>query len=259
MRLLAIDIGNSRIKCAVFQDFEIEHTFEMDSDRLASGAAYRHSFRARVGDLGPERAAIASVVPELNERVAEAVKRELMILPEFVGAADLPARLVGYASPERLGADRIAAAIAGYHLYGTGPDGLRPIIVVDAGTAVTFEVVDESGRYLGGAIWAGPQMVGAALKARTSLLPDVNLMPPRSVIGTDTDACLRAGILFGFLDGVAGILQRLKRKAGPKVFTVSTGGYCEWLANRLESIQVCDRHLVLKGIQLIVSRSYPHD
>jgi len=90
MRLLAIDIGNSRIKCALFQGSEIEHTFEMDADRLASGAAYRHSLRAHVRELGPQRAAIASVVPELNERVGEAVKRELMILPEFVTAADVP-------------------------------------------------------------------------------------------------------------------------------------------------------------------------
>ena len=254
MRLLAIDIGNSRIKCALFQGSEIEHAFEMASDRLASGAAYRHSLRAHVRELGPQRAAIASVVPELNERVGEAVKRELMILPEFVTAADVPPRMVAYESPSTLGADRIAAAVAGHHFYGSGPDGARPVIVIDAGTAITFEVIDAGGTYLGGAIWAGPKLVAASLAAGTSLLPEVELIPPRQAVGADTEACLRSGVLFGFLDGVAGILGRLQRKTGSQTFTVATGGLGAWLADRLGSIDSHEPHLVLHGIRLIASR-----
>jgi len=254
MRLLAIDIGNSRIKCALFLETEIERTFEMASDRLASGASYRHALRSHVGELIPQRAAIASVVPELDERISDAVKREFMLLPEFIRVGDLDERLLEYHPPASLGADRLAAAIAGHLLYGGGE---RPIIVIDAGTAVTFEVVGSTGRYLGGAIWAGPQLVADALSQGTSLLPDISPALPKRLPATDTKSCIRAGILYGFLDGAAGILDRLQKEAGPTTYTVATGGYGAWLCERLDSIQAFDPMLVLNGIRLIVEGRLP--
>lgn len=252
--LLTIDIGNSRIKCAVFEGSDIVCSFDMASDRRASGASYRHALRAHAGDIVPQRAAIASVVPELERSVGEAVKREFMVLPEFVRSSDMPEGLLAYKAPASLGADRLAAAVAGHFLYGRGE---RPVVVVDAGTAVTFEVVSASGRHLGGAIWAGPTLVAESLGRGTSLLPQIDPKLPRQVVGTSTEAGLRSGILYGFLDGVAGILQRLQRKAGADAFTVATGGYGAWLADRLESIDAYEPALVLHGIRLIVTGSLP--
>lgn len=251
--LLAIDIGNSRIKCALFQETELERTFEMASDRLASGASYRHALRSHVGELVPHQAAIASVVPDLDERIADAVTREFMVLPSFIRAENLPERLVDYHPPASLGADRIAAAVAGHTLYGTD----QAVIVVDAGTAVTFEVVDQAGVYLGGAIWAGPELVAEALNRGTGRLPRIEASWPRKILGTDTESSLRTGILYGFLDGVEGILRRLQKKAGPAAFIVATGGYGGWLAERCETIRIHDPTLVLQGIRLIATDQLP--
>lgn len=259
MRLLVIDIGNSRIKCALFLDEVIERTFDMASDPTASAAAYRHALHFHVGDSIPHRAAIASVVPALNDPIAQAIQREYMMLPEFVQASDVPEHLVRYEPQESLGADRIAAAVAGHRLYGKGPEGDRAVIVVDAGTAVTFEVVDASGRYLGGAIWAGPELVAHSLSGGTSLLPDVDPVLPRKALGTSTESCLRAGILYGFLDGVSGLLKRLEHVAGASVFTVATGGYGSWLTERIDAIQVCDPTLVLQGIRMMATDDLSQD
>lgn len=251
MRLLAIDIGNSRIKCALFDGEVIDHTFEMASDRMASGASFRHSMRAHLDDRAPQAAAIASVVPELNDRVADAARREFMVLPEFVSAVNLPPERVCYADPSALGADRIAAAVAGHRFYGKSEAGNRPVIVVDAGTAVTFEVIDAEGRYSGGAIWAGPQLVAGALGRGTSRLPEIEHVVPRSAVGTDTRSALRSGIAHGFLGGVKEILRRVIAETEGKPFVVSTGGHGEWIAARLKSIDAYDPHLVLHGIRLL--------
>jgi len=255
VRLLAIDIGNTRIKCALFDGEVIDHTFEMASDRMASGASFRHSLRANLGDRAPQAAAIASVVPELNDRVAEAARREFMVLPTFISAADLPADRVCYADPAALGADRIAAAVAGHRFYGTTDNGMRTVVVIDAGTAVTFEVIDAGGRYSGGAIWAGPQLVAGALGRGTSKLPEVEPVVPRSAVGTDTRSGLRAGIVYGFLGGVAEILQRVMAETDGDAFVVSTGGLGEWIAARIKAVDAFDPHLVLHGIRLLSSAS----
>lgn len=257
VRLLAIDIGNTRVKCALFEDSKVSMTFDMRTDRGASGAAYRHALRKQLADLAPQRAAIASVVPELNEHIGDAIRREFMVLPEFVRAEDLPSEIVDYHPPASVGADRIVAAIAAHHFYGIDVDGPRPVIVVDAGTAVTFELVSAAGVYRGGAIWAGPPLIAYALDRGTSQLPPIDLILPKTLPGTDTVSSLQAGILYGFLHGVDGIVDRLRSEAAGEAFVVSTGGWGEWLSKRLDCIDAYDPLLVLQGIRLVVTGQLP--
>ncbi len=245
---LILDIGNSAVKGGLFENGLLTRTFRMESRPTASIPSYRHALRRHCEGFGLDRVGIVSVVPELTHILSEAVRFEFPVWPERIGITMRLPFEMGYRTPETLGADRLAAAVAGFRLHGLDDKGKpRSVIVVDAGTAVTFDVIDARRVYRGGAITAGPALVLNALARGTAQLPEVSAhMPPRA-IGRSTREALQSGVLFGFVDSVESMVARMARQVRGRPFVVVTGGWGELLSEVVPAVDRFDRDLVLYG------------
>jgi type III pantothenate kinase len=252
---LAIDIGNSWTKCGLFDGDNIVTTFAMETDQTASIAAYRHSLRSRLDNIAPDAAGVCSVVPSMTDMMVKAVRDDFMVLADIVGPdMDLPFEL-DYTPPESLGPDRLCAAAAATVKY--APDGgkeARPLVVVDAGTAITYELIAD-GVYRGGAIAPGPALAAHSLARGTGQLPSVELSMPKSPVANRTDDGLRSGIMLGFIDGVSGMVDRLTENLGTTPLAIATGGWGSFLVEHVDSLTVLEPHLVLEGIALMCRRT----
>lgn len=247
MMWLTLDIGNSRTKGGLFSDEGCLETFDVATPLEVVG--WQATLRSELGGAAITRAGLTSVVPDRTSGAVEAIDKlyghsALVVTPWL----HLPFSL-GYATPETLGTDRLAAAAAAWARY--GPD--RPVVALDAGTALTYEVVTARGIYLGGIIAPGPHILRDALADGTAQLPSVELSGSPVLVGRSTREALRSGILHGFLDSVKGMLERLEGELAnapnvPPPVVVATGGWGAWLAERLDRIHHVDPHLVLYGI-----------
>jgi type III pantothenate kinase len=252
--VLALDIGNTAIKGGLFEGVDLRRTFRLETDPAASVPAYRHALRHHLDGVDVERVGVASVVPPVAALVTEAVRAETMRLPLAVSHhLPLPFEM-GYETPETLGTDRIAAAAGAWALYrDDAPE--RPLVVVDAGTAVTLEVVSADGVFLGGTIGAGPDLVRRALAGGTAQLPEVDARLPRRAIGRSTKEALQAGLMWPFLDGVRGLLARTTDELGAAPLVVATGGWSELLAAHVEAVDHVEPDLVLHGVRALLASS----
>lgn len=249
---LALDIGNTAVKGGLFDGAELIRTFRFETDPTASVPAYRHALRHHLGGAEVRRVGLASVVPTVTERLVEAVRAETLqptLVVRHTLALPFP---MGYETPETLGTDRIAAAAGAHTLYRKAqPD--RPLVVVDAGTAVTVEVVSADDVFLGGAIGAGPELVRRALAGGTAQLPDILPTRPRRAIGRSTREALQIGVMVPFLDGVRGLLARLTAELDAEPFIVATGGWGGLLAEHLDAIDHAEPDLVLHGVRALLT------
>lgn len=249
--LLTLDIGNTAVKGALFEGLTLLRTFRLATDPTASVPAYRHALRSHLAGAEVDRVGIASVVPVVAERVAEAGRAETLRVPLLVRPSLVLPFVMGYRTPETLGMDRLAAAAGAWSLYREEAPS-RPLVVVDAGTAVTTEVVSSDGVFLGGSIGAGPDLVRGALARGTAQLPDVKPTVPRRPIGRSTEEALHAGIMLSFLDGVRGLLARITDELGTEPLVIITGGWGELLAEHLESVDHTEPDLVLHGVRALL-------
>jgi len=160
---------------------------------------------------------------------------------------------IRYDNPREVGADRIVNAVAAYELYG------GPAIVVDFGTATTFDVISAQGEYLGGAIAPGIGISTEALFERAARLPRIELVKPRSAIGKNTVASMQAGIVFGFAGQVDELVRRIKKELGEEARVIATGGMAELLAGEARTIEKVDPLLTLEGLRLIYERNFPEE
>ncbi len=242
MPFLALDIGNSSVKAAVWDGgWSSLVRFPSDDAPVAVWAE-------RLEDVarGAEAGGLASVVPALTPVLAEAVRAVTGSAPLVVSAGlALPFRMA-YETPATLGADRLAAAVGAHALA----DG-RPVIAVDAGTAITTEVVTAEPAFLGGAILPGPDLLRRALARDTRQLPDVPWPDVLAPVGASTVGAIQAGLGALVLDGVAGLLRRTQDVLGGGALVVATGGWGGWLAERLPEIDRVEPALVLNGIRLL--------
>jgi type III pantothenate kinase len=252
--VLALDIGNTAIKGGLFNGTALRRTFRLATDPAASVPAYRHALRHHLDGAEIDRVGIVSVVPTVGALVTEAARAETMQLPFVVSHRSPLPFAVGYETPETLGTDRIAAAAGAWALYhDDAPD--RPLVVVDAGTAVTLEVVSADGTFLGGTIGAGPDLVRRALARGTAQLPEVDARLPRRAVGRSTKEALQAGLMWPFLDGVRGLLARTADELGADPVVVATGGWSELLAAHVEAVDHVEPDLVLHGVRALLALS----
>jgi type III pantothenate kinase len=252
--LLAIDVGNTQTHIGMFRDGALVESWrfatwrESTADELASQCANLLGLRGL--DLGEIDAAIvSSVVPQLAheyETVSDRYLngRLLVVGPEL--RSGMPIRME---IPQELGADRLVNALAAYHRFHGA------CVVVDFGTAITYDAVSSEGEYLGGIIAPGIEISMEALTERAAKLPKVDLETPQELIGRTTQAAIRSGIIYGFAGQVDGILGRLREELGVEARAVATGGLAGSIVPFCEEIDEVDELLTLNGLRLMWERS----
>jgi len=251
--LLAIDIGNTHTVFGVFDksrliaDWRVSSAVSRTEDEIGTQVrAFLEN--AAIKPKAIEGVAISSVVPNLTE-VFILMARKYFGAEPVVVSADLPLGIrIHYHDPSTVGADRLCNAVAGFAMYG------GPLIIVDFGTATTYDVISARGDYLGGAIAPGIETSAADLHRRAAKLPKIELKFPREVVGRDTASSMQAGILYGAVDAMEGMIKRIKRRIGKKAKVIVTGGYSKIIKDQSNLIDFCEPELVLRGLQLIYER-----
>ncbi|TLD72037.1 type III pantothenate kinase [Phragmitibacter flavus] len=235
---LLVDVGNGRTKFGIASRDEVLQQRDMPTSMIGPDA-----LRERLDGWQWERVVVSSVVPVATGLLREYFGEAMLNLRHDVGLGIG----VQYPKPESIGADRLANAVAVAHLYGA------PGVVIDFGTAVTFDIVSEEAAYIGGVIAPGLNLMTEYLHERTALLPRVVLREPESAIGRSTEEAILSGAAIGYRGMVRGILQALKRELGDpaKLQVVATGGDAAWIASQLPEIDGVDADLTLQGLRLV--------
>lgn len=259
--LLALDIGNTNIVVGVFEAERLLHSWRLSTLRQRTademGMWLIQLFQHR--GLRTEQVdgvVVASVVPTLTRPTTEMARayfgREALVVD---GALETGMPVL-YENPAEVGADRIVNGVAAYARYGRTADGTpRPLIVVDFGTATTFDAISERGEYLGGVISPGVNISADALFQRAARLPRVDVRKPPTVIGRTTVGSMQSGLFYGYVGLVEGIVQRMRRELNDTAACVATGGLAEMIAPETPAIEVVDRDLTLLGMQIIWARN----
>ncbi len=256
---LTLDIGNSGIKAALFDGAELEDVFRIN---LFEGFAESGIQEALADNLHQpvsiERVGVSSVVPRLTRTISAAVREVIGVPVEILShQAALPFRL-DYVTPETLGLDRIAAAAAAWELYsGVGRGAPQPVIAIDAGTAVTYDVVDANAVFRGGVIAPGPVLMVQALHSGTAQLPEVEPLLPHSVIGRTTTHAMQSGIMFSFIDSVRAMIRHLTEAIQDRPRVVVTGGWSTLLQAHVDGIHEWEPNLVLHGVRTLMALNPP--
>ena len=248
--LLAIDIGNTNITLGVFEDSELRATWRMATDIRKMPDEYATLLINLLHQQGLDTSditeiALCNTVPPLLATFQELFQKYFHVSPLVVGAGVKTGVRIRMDNPREVGPDRIANAAAAHHLYN------GPVIVIDVGTATTFDTVSKEGDYLGGAIAPGIANAAEALFERTAALPRVELVPPQQAIGTNTIAALQSGIIFGYVGLVEGIVARIQQELDEKATVVATGGYAKLVAGETRVIDKVNPDITLIGLRLI--------
>jgi type III pantothenate kinase len=253
--LLAIDVGNTNIVIGVFRDKELIHSWRLTTIRertsdelgvLVAGLCDRHGVhRQEITGI-----VVASVVPPLTATLMKMAtdyfgQAALLFEPAVNGRMPI---LID--KPSEVGADRVVNSIAAFDTYGKG----LPLIVVDFGTATTFDAVSAKGEYLGGIICPGPKLSAEALFQRAARLPRIDVTKPARVIGTNTVAAMQSGLFWGYVDMVEGLVRRMKAELGGAAVVVATGGLASVVAPESSEIEHVDEELTLRGLRLVWER-----
>ena len=246
--LLAIDIGNTSITIGVFKKRHLIKRYLIPTKQQSYFVAlHRICAHHAISD-----AIICSVVPKAAKKAVRDLSDILGRRPYIIGK-DIKAPIKNrYRKPQQVGTDRLVNAYAGVMFYGT------PLIVIDFGTAVTFDVVSKKGEYLGGMILPGLQISLDALAQRTALLPQIRLAHPKGFIGRDTRTSMLSGVVFGFAALVDALALRVKKVIGKNAQVVGTGGDSPLLARYSRQMRKYDRELTLKGIVLLYEQKVRH-
>jgi type III pantothenate kinase len=243
--ILAIDIGNTRTKAALFEESNIRQHWVFETARLETELSIIASAIPQGKEL--RISWISTSAPADPQRFScwKGLKTEPVFIP-IDAESPLPIRNK-YGTPATLGTDRIVSVIAARELA-----GISPVLVVDAGTALTFDFANEKGEYLGGGISPGLAMRFRALNAFTARLPLVTDYRPAELIGDSTENSIRSGVLNGAVEEVSGIIQKYRERTDGKLKVFLTGGNALFFENQVKSINFVDADLVLKGIAAVV-------
>lgn len=258
--LLAIDVGNTNIVLGVFDDGQLTHSWRLATfrERTADemGILVRQLFESNRMDAARIHGIIiSSVVPPLTRTMEDMARDYFGREPLTVDPAANAGMPVLYSPPGDVGADRVVNAVAAYELYGKAAK--KPLIVVDFGTATTFDAISAAGEYAGGVICPGIGISADALFQRAARLPRVDVRKPPSVVGRTTVTSMQSGLFFGYVSMVDGIVQRMRDEmpSGAEAECIATGGMAGVLATETRSIQRVEPELTLMGLKLIWERA----
>ncbi len=251
--LLVIDVGNTNTVVGVFAGKELKAQWRLSTNRRLTadecGIFIRNLFS--LDGIRPSEISgvmIASVVPPLNPALEEMSAKYFNHKAVFLGPGTRTGMAIQYDNPQEVGADRIANSVAAYEKYG------GPCVVVDFGTAITFDAISEKGEYVGGVIAPGIGVSSEALFQQAARLPRVEIREPLRVIGTNTVASMQSGLFYGAVGMVDGILDRLSATLGAKTKVVATGGQAPLVAGASKYNPPVDPALTLEGLRIIYER-----
>ena len=252
--LLVIDVGNTNIVLGVYKDTELLDHWRISTDRQRTtdeyGVLIRELFYLndlRADDINA--IIISSVVPPVVPTLERMCQRYFGLSPLLIGPGVKTGMDIRYDNPREVGADRMFNAVAAYEKYG------GPVIIVDFGTATTFCAVDAKGVYLGGSICPGIGISTEALVQRTAKLPRIELKRTDSVICRNTIESMQAGVFYGFVGQVEGIVSRMRRELDMSARVVATGGLAVVIAPATKAIDVVEPMLTLEGLRIIYERN----
>ncbi len=252
--LLVIDAGNTNTSLGVYRGLELVAHWRLTTNRARTvdeyGVHARNLFQLADLDFQAiDAIAIASVVPPLNYTLKSMAERYFHLTPLFVDHNTNTGLKILYQPASDVGADRIVDAVAAINKYGA------PCIIVDFGTATTFNAVNGSGEYMGGVITPGIMISSDALFERTAKLPRVDIRRPVTVIGSSTVTAMQSGLYYGYAGLVDGVLQRMLDEMGGSARVIATGGLASLIATASDLIELVDDTLTLEGLRLVYVRN----
>lgn len=255
--LLVIDVGNTNIVLGIYKDKELIYDWRISTDKEKTVDEYglmllqilNHT-KVEVSDISD--VIISSVVPTVMDILPEVCNKYFNIEPIVIGPGVEIGMNILYDNPKEVGADRIVNGVAAYEKYG------GPLIVVDLGTAITFDVINKRGDYLGGVISPGIKISADALFMRASKLPKVEIVKPEKVIGKNTVNSIQSGLVHGYVGLIDYIIEKIVDELGLKISDiniVSTGGFSKIITKESKYIRKMDQMLTLEGLRIIYERN----
>ena len=252
--LLVVDVGNTNTVLGLFDGDQLVHDWRIrtvvdhtvDENGMLIYNIYKTS---RISSRKIQDIFIYCVVPPMLNILEPLCQKYFNLKPLIVGPGVKTGMPIFYDNPKEVGADRIVNAVAGYEKY------KKDLIIVDFGTATTFDYVSEKGEYMGGCISPGIMISSDALFERAAKLPRVELSKPKSIVAKDTVSSMQAGIMYGYAGLVDGICDRMKAEVKSNPLVVATGGLAKIVAPETKSIDVVDEMLTLEGLRIIYLRN----
>jgi len=247
--VLAVDVGNTRVKVGLFVDGQLAARFQVPTDQARDVAFFVAQLQATFAQWATlDACLIASVVRGFQELVTEAIQRVWSVLPVVIRAQSDLGIVVDVPKPEGVGIDRLLEASAAFHIRNSG------VVVAAFGSAITIDLVTDAGVFCGGTILPGLRTGLQALHTMTSLLPDLEVKAPEGVLGKDTTACMQAGVVYGAAGAVDRIYEELCAVAEKTLPLIVTGGDVRYLTPLLRSNYQIEEDLVLRGIVALDAR-----
>ncbi|MDI6725935.1 MAG: type III pantothenate kinase [Smithellaceae bacterium] len=252
--LLVIDVGNTNTVLGLYQDDELLHDWRIrtipDLTVDECGMLIYNLYKSSgIGNREIDAIIISCVVPPMLNILEPVCEKYFHLTPLIVGPGIKTGMPIFYDNPREVGADRIVNAVAGFEKY------KRALIIVDFGTATTFDYVSARGEYQGGCIAPGIMISTEALFQRAAKLPRIELSRPKTIVAKDTVSSMQAGIMFGYAGLVDGIVERMKEEVGENPLVLATGGLARVIAPETKSINIVDESLTLEGLRIIYLRN----
>ena len=255
--LLVFDIGNSNIVMGTYEGKKLLRHWRISTDRQKTGDEYGMLINSLFAyqNIRMEQVRsiiISSVVPPLMVPMIKMCERYFHIHPLVVGPGIKTGFRISYENPREIGADRIVNVAGAFEQYG------GPLIVIDIGTATTFDVVAPNGDFLGGVIAPGLSSSADALFQRAARLPRIELVTPKRIISRNTVSGMQAGIIYGYVGQIDEIVRRMKKEMGyDEIKVVATGGYARMISRESKTIDKIDHFLTLTGLRVLYERNQP--
>jgi type III pantothenate kinase len=252
--IFVLDVGNTNTVLGVYDEDILKYHWRIETSRNKTEDEYGMVIKSLLQHEGLsfdqfDGIIISSVVPPIMFALERMCKKYFGIKPLIVGPGIKTGLNIKYENPREVGADRIVNAVAGIQEYGS------PLIIVDFGTATTYCYINEDKQYMGGAIAPGINISTEALYSKAAKLPRIEINRPDGIIGKNTVSAMQAGILYGYVGQVEGIVNRIKAQSNLEPTVIATGGLATLIANESTVIDVVEPFLTLKGLQLIYKRN----